>query len=432
MSKSKQIFWVISFMLSLFSGISYGQGSDLRKADKLYKVRSYAKAAPIYEQALQERFRVSTAQKLASCYRLTNAWTKAEALLDTLVLDDKVSEDMWFLYGEALMSNGKYEKAREWFLKYAEVDPADSLALIRADACLIVGSIPPYFTPVSYEKLPFNSDEDDHGAMPWDGGLLFTSDRSPGVHLLKEKSQWTGRDYLALFYTRQLTDTSWSEPQRYSGRINEININVGYTSITADSLILFFTRNTNEPNKRGFYPLQIYTAQRETGNSWTKPHPVDFGNPEINMMHPAISPDGQWLVYASDRGRGEGGLDLWITRRTSAGWTRAEPLSETINTRGHEGFPWIAPDGRLFFASKGHPGYGGYDLFVTSQDETGQWATPVNLGRPFNSPLDDITFFMHRDGQGGYFSSTRDGEDDDLYRWSILQPEPIETDNPSR
>ncbi len=418
MSKCKQIFWVISFVLPLFSGLANGQNTDLRKADKFYKNRSYAKAAPLYEQALQERFRVSTAQKLASCYRLTNAWTKAEALLDTLILDEKVREDMWFLYGEALMSNGKYGQAREWFLKYAEAEPADSLALIRAEACLIVGSIPPYFSHVSYQKLPFNSDQDDHAALPWDGGLLFTSDRSPGIHLLKEKSQWTGRDYLAVFYTRQLTDSTWSTPERFSGRMNEININVGYTTITADSLTMFFTRNTQEPNKRGYYPLQIYMTQRESGQSWSKPRPVDFANPEINMMHPAISPDGQWLVFASDRGQGEGGLDLWITSRTSTGWTRAEPISDVINTSGHEGFPWIASDGRLFFASKGHPGYGGYDLFVTHRKEDGSWATPINLGRPFNSPLDDITFYMNPNGQSGYFSSTRDGEDDDLYRWN--------------
>lgn len=431
MSKCKQIFWVISFVIPLFSGFTFGQSGDLRKADKLYKVRSYAKAAPLYEQALRERFRVSTAQKLASCYRLTNAWTQAEALLDTLILEDKVREDMWFMYGEALMSNGKYEKAREWFLKYAQAEPTDSLALIRAEACLIVGSIPPYFSTVRYEKLPFNSDEDDHAALPWEGGLLFTSDRSPGIHLLKEKSQWTGRDYLALFYTKPLTDSTWSAPDRYSGRINEININVGYTTVTADSLTMFFTRNTQEPNQRGYYPLQIYMTHRESGESWSKPRPVDFANPEINMMHPAISPDGQWLVFASDRGRGEGGLDLWITSRTATGWTRAEPISETINTSGHEGFPWIAADGRLFFASKGHLGYGGYDLFVTQRTEDGQWTSPINLGRPFNSPLDDITFYMAPDGQGGYFSSTRDGEDDDLYRW-MKDGSPSEQEKPSR
>ena len=98
-------------------------------------------------------------------------------------------------------------------------------------------------------------------------------------------------------------------------------------------------------------------------------------------------------------------------------WGRPERLDETINTPGHEGFPWFAPDGRLFFASKGHPGYGGYDLFVTQQDSTGKWTPPLNLGRPLNSPLDDITIFLDVSGQSGYFSSTREGEDDDLYYW---------------
>lgn len=410
---------VISFLVPLFSGAVHGQSADLRKANKWYKVRSYAKAAPLYEEALRSRFKVSTAQKLASCYRLTNAWTKAEALLDTLILEERVHEDMWFLYGEALMCNGKYDQARDWFLKYAEAVPTDTLAMIRANACLIVGSIPPYFPGARYKKLPFNSDEDDHAAMPWEGGLLFTSDRSPGVHLLKEKSQWTGRDYLALFYTRPLTDSTWSQPERTTSRFNEININVGYTALSADSTTLYFTRNTQEPNKRGVYPLQIYESTRETGGSWSKPRPAGFSNPEINMMHPAISPDGQKLVFASDRGKGEGGLDLWIVHRQQSGWSRATPLSDRINTAGHDGFPWFSADGRLFFASRGHPGFGGYDLFVTQQDSSGNWSDPVNLGLPFNSPLDDITFYMNADGTEGYFSSTRDGEDDDLYHWTL-------------
>ncbi|MCF8238287.1 MAG: hypothetical protein K9I85_09045 [Saprospiraceae bacterium] len=418
MSKCKQIFLVISFVCPLFSGMVQGQSADLRKADKWYKVRSYAKAAPLYEEALRSRFRVSTAQKLASCYRLTNAWTKVEALLDTLILEERVNEDMWFLYGEALMSNGKYDKAREWFLRYAEAEPSDTLAIVRANACLIVGSIPPYFPNTVYKKLPFNSDEDDHAAMPWEGGILFTSDRSPGLHLLKEKSQWTGRDYLALFYSRPLTDSTWSDPERYTSRFNGININVGYTTMTADSSTLYFTRNTQEPNKRGVYPLQIYSSHREEGGNWSKPQPGSFSNSEINMMHPAISTDGQYMVFASDRGSGAGGLDLWIMEQKKSGWSRPTPLSDRINTPGHDAFPWIAPDGRLFFASKGHPGYGGYDLFVTERDSTGDWTVPINLGRPFNSPLDDITFYMQADGVGGYFSSTRDGEDDDLYRWT--------------
>ncbi|HRW74626.1 MAG: PD40 domain-containing protein [Lewinellaceae bacterium] len=417
MSKCKHFFLLIGFLGPLLSIGSFGQGTDLKKADQLYKTRAYAKAVPLYEASLRSRFRVSTAQKLASCYRLTNAWAQAEALLDSLVQQDRVREDMWFLYGEALMSNGKYDQARDWFLKYAAAQPGDTLALIRADACLIVGNIPPYFPNVRYDRLPFNSEEDDHAAIPWGTGLLFTSDRPPGLHLLKEKSQWTGRDYLALFETYPLTDSTWSEPRRYSGRINEININVGYAILSADSSTLYFTRNTVEPNKRGVYPLQIYTCQREGSEGWSRPRPVSFANPETNMMHPALRADGQMMIYASDRSGGPGGLDLWMVEWSGSDWGRPERLDETINTPGHEGFPWFAPDGRLFFASKGHPGYGGYDLFVTQQDSTGKWTPPLNLGRPLNSPLDDITIFLDVSGQSGYFSSTREGEDDDLYYW---------------
>lgn len=416
MTKCKHFFLLAGFILAAGIGSLYGQ-SELRRADEWYRNRAYSRAIPVYEAALRERFRTGTAQKLVNCYRLTGHWVRAEALLDTLVDREKVREEMWFIYGEALMSNGKYDRAREWFLRYADAVPEDTLALVRAEACLLVATIPPYFGQIAYRELPFNSDGDDHAAIPWEDGLLFTSDRSPGLHLLKEKSEWTGRDYLSLFFTRPETDSTWQDPARFSTRINEINVNVGYASAPADTSILYFTRNALEPNKRGLYPLQIYAAVHERGGGWSRPHPVSFSNPETNMMHPAVSADGGTLVFVSDRGDGEGGLDLWSSLQEDGQWTKPANLGPVINTSGHEAFPWFAPDGRLFFASKGHPGFGGYDLFVTSLDPDGMWTAPVNLGRPLNSPLDDITFCLDRTGAGGFFSSTRDGGDDDLYQW---------------
>ena len=408
--------------------LASGQSKDIRKANKLYQVRAYHEAIPLYESALSKDFRIGTAQRLAECYRLTNRWKSAEALLDSLVLMDRVREEMWFLYGEALMSNGRYNSAREWFLRYAAAVPEDSLALQRAEACLIIEQIPPLFGTVDYRALPINSSGDDHAAIPTAEGLLFTSDRSPGARFLKEKSAWTGRDYLGLWISQPIGDSLWSEPEPYSGRLNALNSHVGYAVFTADSSRIYFTRNAPESNKRGLYPLQIYTAEHAGVGRWSRPELVSFANPEMNMMHPALSPDGRLLVYASDRGRGKGGLDLWLVVRQGETWSRPQLFPDPINTSGNEGFPFFAADGRLFFASQGHPGFGGYDLFMTQRTSDGSWTPPRNLGPPLNSPLDDITFTLLAAGNGGYFSSTRDGQDDDLYQW-WLTTEPIVPDD---
>jgi hypothetical protein len=417
MLKVTYILFISHVLALMLPCMVQGQKADVSKADKWYKERAYTSAIPIYEIAVREKFRIGIAQKLAQCYSLTNDWTKAAALLDTLVHMDKVRENMWFLYGEALMSNARYEEARTWFLKYAAAVPEDSIALQRADACLIIDRIAPLFASARYRALPFNSEADEHAAVPWNGGLVFTTDRSPGIKLLQEKSKWTGRHYLSLFYTEPLSDSTWTIPQPWTSRINEMNINVGYAVFSADSNAVYFTRNVQEPNDRGLYPLQIYSAQRTGSDRWSHPEPVSFANTAHNMIHPAISPDGLLFVYASDRPSGVGGLDLWISRWNGKAWNKPDNMGPQVNSGVHEGFPFFSADGRLFFASKGHPGFGGYDIFVTSLLEDNTWTTPQNVGLPINSPMDDITFYLLPDGRGGYFSSTRNGGSDDLYQW---------------
>ncbi len=419
MLKVTSIILISHALALLLPCIAQGQKTDVSKADKWYKERAYTSAIPIYEAAVREKFRIGIAQKLVQCYRLTNDWTKAAALLDTMVHMDKVKEDMWFLYGEALMSNARYDEARTWFLKYAAAVPEDSTAIQRAEACLIVDRIAPLFPAAHYFALPFNTDADEHAAIPWNGGLVFTSDRSPGIKLLQEKSKWTGRHYLSLFFTQPLTDSTWTTPEPWTGRLNEMNINVGYSVFSRDSNTVYFTRNVMEPNDRGLYPLQIFTAQRTASDRWSHPELVSFANTAHNMIHPAISPDGDLLVYASDRPSGVGGLDLWISHWTGKTWSKPENMGPGVNTSVHDGFPFFSADGRLFFASKGHPGFGGYDVFVTTRKEDDTWTTPQNVGLPINSPLDDITFYLYPDGSGGFFSSTRKGGSDDIYRWWV-------------
>lgn len=407
----------LALIVLLGWGEATAQSKDLRKADKWYKDRYFMKAIPVYESALREKFRVGIAQKLASCYRFTNHWIKAEALLDSLVLEDKVGSDMLFLYGEALMTNGRYDQAYTWFEKYGRLEPEDSLVQQRMLSCRIIDQIPPFFDRFDYRKLSFNSEGDDHAAIPWGEGIVFTSDRARGTKLMKEKSNWTGRDFLQLYYVRQSADTLWDIPELWSGRLNALNNNVGYAIPAPDSSGLYFTRNIPEPNERGLQTLQIYFAEANGSDRWSRPELVDFANPSFNYMHPAISPDGKTMVFTSDRSGGSGGLDLWMANLRNGRWSRPENMGAILNTPAHEAFPYFGSDGRLFFASKGHPGFGGYDLFVSQQDASGIWLPPVNMGRPINSPLDDITFYRSADGNWGYFSSTRDGGDDDLYYW---------------
>ena len=132
-------------------------------------------------------------------------------------------------------------------------------------------------------------------------------------------------------------------------------------------------------------------------------------------MHPAVSPNGKLLFFVSDKAGGLGGTDIYVSRKQKNRWSRPENLGAKINTSGHEGFPFMHQNGKLYFCSKGHLGLGGFDVFVSQLDENGEWMEPTNLGSPINSPSDDISIFISQNEERGLFTSSREGGDDDIF-----------------
>ncbi|RMG77013.1 MAG: flagellar motor protein MotB, partial [Bacteroidetes bacterium] len=186
-----------------------------------------------------------------------------------------------------------------------------------------------------------------------------------------------------------------------------------------DGNTLYFSQNGIEESRKGVYNMQLYVARSNGDGKWKTPEKLPFCSPQYNYMHPSISPDGKWLFFISDKPGGQGGADIWYVRKTKNGWGKVQNLGDKINTPFHEGFPFADAQGRLFFCSKGHPGLGGFDIFVTHLNDTGEWETPVNLGPPINSPQDDISFFLSKNNKNGAFASSRAGGDDDIFLFEI-------------
>ena len=233
-----------------------------------------------------------------------------------------------------------------------------------------------------------------------------------------KKSGWTGRSFINLFYSTQ-TDTAFTEPKVFSGKLVASNKNIGNPTFV-DSTRIFFTKNGVELSKRNVYNLSLFTAENAGGNRWKNIKILPFSSKEFNFMHPSVSTDGRYLYFVSDKGGGEGGTDIWVSKRTKDGWSRTKNLGVNVNTAANEGYPFIDKDGKLYFCSKGHPGYGGFDIFMTEQDESGEWKKPINLGSPINSPRDDISIFIDKKANKGMFTSNRSGGDDDIYLFKIL------------
>ena len=188
-----------------------------------------------------------------------------------------------------------------------------------------------------------------------------------------------------------------------------LNDNEGGATLTVDNKTLYYTvckYNTNNT----YYNCDIYYSELVDGE-WT---PIKSVSDKINMpttweSQPSISSDGKTLYFVSDRPGGYGGYDIYKSVKNDSGeWSAPINLGPTINSSGNEKSPFIHPDGKtLYFSSDGWMGMGGYDIFYSHLNADGTWSKPVNIGYPINSPDDEVGFFVSTDGQKGYFASNK-------------------------
>lgn len=184
------------------------------------------------------------------------------------------------------------------------------------------------------------------------------------------------------------------------------NMNEGAATLTIDNKHLFYT--ISKPAADGGMNTDIYTTDFVDGR-WTEVRPLSerVNDPVAWDSQPCVSADGNILYFASNRPGGQGGIDIWMTKKTPDGeWGVPVNLGPTINTMYDEKSPFIHTDSQtLYFSSTGHPGVGSYDIFYSRADAKGNWQTPVNLGVPINTAGDDIGFFVSTDGSTGFFCS---------------------------
>lgn len=151
---------------------------------------------------------------------------------------------------------------------------------------------------------------------------------------------------------------------------------------------------------------------------WSRLMPL---GPEVNTAdgwesQPTLSADGRTLYFATVR-RTSRGTDIYQSTRNEKGeWSPAIPVPGPINTDGDEKAPFLHTDSHtMYFAAKpakeagaaGHLGIGGYDIFFSRMDDSGNWSKPKNIGNPINTPQDDHGLIVSADGRTAYFSSGR-------------------------
>lgn len=275
-----------------------------------------------------------------------------------------------------------------------------------------------YYSVEVENAVTVNSKHSEFGMVrSVQGEFVFTSDREK----FDKRNQFLAESSYKMFTYN---------PQRESRNVRPMDVSYNADANNGPAAVVtnneFYYTSTNKKATLNWreatmtHMLIIAKASLEDGKWKTEPVKA-FKSKHHNFGQPALSPDGQTMYLISDMAGGYGGTDIYVSRLVDGEWTAPENLGPAINTEKNEMFPFLHESGALFFASEGHRGFGGLDIFMTSTREDGAWSRPENLGSPINTPADDFSVFFDSDFSNGFFASNRDGGmgGDDIYTLNL-------------
>ncbi len=394
-------------LLSLFSCKSV----KLSDAEAKQQIGEYYEAAAIYRKVYTKTsptkrdLRGYIAFRMAECNRLINSTDKAISGYMNALRYDYPDTIVNLRLGQMLQKKGRYADAIKQYDAYLAYNPGSQLAFNGIKGC---GLAPEWKkNPTRYEVKrmeKFNSRRGEFSPMlsgeKYDQ-LYFASSRTKDKDA--KLNAITGQYNNNFFCVKQDERGNWLAPEELEDEVNT-EFDEGTPSFTADGNTMYYTYCSQDESSNR--TAEIYRSSRSSAK-WGKGSRVEIVKDSVTALgHPAISPDGRWLYFVSDAVGGFGGKDIFRAQVTSQGIGPMENLGDEINTSGDEMFPFVRDSVTLYFASNGHPGMGGLDLFKAVKDSTGHWNVE-NMGYPINSTGDDFGITFEGRKEKGFFSSNR-------------------------
>jgi len=419
---------LLAFFLFIFSFQAIAQETTKsRRAAKAYREAKSYLAVQDYNNA-----KTSLDEALLLDDRFVEAWillgdvniglgdkkNGVEAYRNSIPLAPRFSFPMYYRLAIAEHSLGDYSEALQHIRKYLSSKKISEKYRKKANSlkksCEF--SISAKRSPVTFNPANLganiNTDADEYlPALSADGStLIFT--RSKKIDGFRNED----------FYLSYNNTDDWLLAKNLGEPINTPQ-NEGAQCITADGLTLYFTACSRNDS---YGRCDIYESNF-VKDKWTEP--VNLGeniNTENWESQPAISADGRQLFFVSNRSGGIGGKDIWVSYKNAKGtWTKAKNLGKDINTSKDDISPFLHWDNQtLYYSSKGFVGMGGFDIFLSRLDESGDWGVVKNIGYPINSPSDENSLIVAKDGRSAYFASAyfNQGRSDlDLYTFDLPQ-----------
>lgn len=376
--------------------------------------------------------------ELLLAYVYTDARMYKKALLHyerCIEINPEFFPEVYSSAGGLQLKFGMYDNALKNFSKYLTYTDAPLMmrnlakdGIRDCEFAIEALKAPVLFDPVNMGEAINSPMSEYFPAVTVDGEVFLYTRR------LESKMTYTG--FNEDFYVSHFDGHNWEKSINVKA-VNSLT-NEGAPTISANGRFLIFT-SCDDPvegygqGRKGYGSCDLFYAYA-IGDNWSAPR--NLGQ-EINTRNwetqPSFSADGKTLYFIRGIGRGQSRQqDIYSCELTDEGtWTKPEPLSYKINTKGMEESVFIHPDGKtLYFSSNGHPGMGGLDIYMTRKDEKGVWSTPLNLGYPINTFNDENSLTVGADGKIAYFASDREGGFGglDLYQFELpenVKPQPV-------
>ena len=416
----RYILIIMSALFIFMSADIYAQRRNPAKnADLAFGRKQYTEAADRYKKAYRkvrrnkdERNRISF--QMGECYRLIGLTKRAEPYYKRLLKTEypNTHPELYLYMAETYKMNEKFKDAIEMYEAYSQRVPGDPRGPLGVETTQQIQEWmenPSKYQLTMLKKI--NSTKDSDFGATWLNNnyneIIFTSTRDAATG--KEKDGITGQEFADFFTSKQDRKGDWSTPV-LADEAENINTQAseGTPFMNSKYTKLYFTRCQNGAHRKN--GCQIMVAGK-SGGSFSEARPVEItGVDTLDIVgHPTLSSDELIIYFAAERKGGFGGNDIWVAMRDNTTEPFKHPfnLGERINTPGNEVFPFLRYDTTLYFASDGHGGMGGLDIFVSSMDTSGQWGEPRNLKYPINSIGDDFAIVFHPTDERGFISSNR-------------------------
>jgi peptidoglycan-associated lipoprotein len=386
--------------------------AKLSDAEEKQRLGEYYDAAAIYRKLYtkskpdQKDLRAYIAYRMGECNRKINQTPRATSAYMNALRYAYPDSTLLLRLGQVHHRNGNYDEAVKYYNEYLSLNPVSAIAANGIRGCTMVPVWQATPTLYQVEKADiFNSRRSEFCPMLYgeqDDQLYFCSTR--GIVHKDSVNKITGMKNTALFFSKKDENGVWQKPEEVEDAVVS-SFDEGTPSFASDRNTMYYTYCADDATDPR--TAEIYVSTRGSAE-WGKGQRVGIVKDSITLLaHPAVSPDGKYLYFVTDAVGGYGGKDLFRCRLIgTADFGPMENLGAEINTDGDELFPYVRDSITIYFASDGHPGIGGLDLFKATQDSTGKWHVQ-NMGVPINSMADDFGITFAKNAEQGYFSSNR-------------------------